>query len=45
MIPPLEIWHSHRIAREHAPEPWREVLRYLAALFARPQLRARDDAA
>ena len=35
MIPPLEVWHAHRIARHHAPTPWSGVARYLAALSRR----------
>ncbi|MET0829690.1 MAG: hypothetical protein ABWY26_09235 [Microbacterium sp.] len=35
MIPPLEIWHAHHIAREHAPTPWNGVLRSIAAFSLR----------
>ena len=35
MIPPLEIWHAHHIAREHAPTPWKGVLRFFSSLSRR----------
>jgi hypothetical protein len=35
MIPPLEVWHAHHIAREHAPTPWTGVFRRISALARR----------
>ncbi len=40
MIPPLEVWHSHHIARAHAPAPWSELFRALSA-FSRRLVRSR----